>query len=64
MKQSADNKKPTLDDFDWDIICNNLEEYGFCPAAIRKAEEAKKFLEENPFPFELFEAMEAQNDKK
>ena len=63
MKQS-DNKQPPAYDIDWDTVSKNLKDYGFSPAAIRKTEKAKKFLEEHPIPKELLDLMEAQSDKK
>lgn len=50
---------PEAEDYDFDV-----KNYQLNPAAIRRAEEAKKFLEEHPVPKELLEMIGVQNDKK
>jgi hypothetical protein len=63
MRQSPNNKKPTNHNtFINGSISKDLKNYS--PAAIRKTEEAIKFLEKAGFPEELLKIRDAQYGKK
>lgn len=64
MKQSTNNNSPYHNKFVKGIITKNYRDYNFSPAAIRKTEEAIKFLEKAGLPKELLQIIDAQNGKK
>jgi len=65
MKQSTNNNTPPYHNkFAKSIITKDYKDYNFSPAAIRKTEEAIKFLEKAGLPQELLQIIDAQNVKK
>ena len=57
-----DNKKAnhqTLEEL-VKLPIEELKDYGYCEAAIRKTKEAKEFLEKHPVPEELLKIRDAQ----
>jgi hypothetical protein len=65
MKQSANDKKSEFyNKFPKGCITKDFKDYNYSPAAIRKTEEAIKFLEKAGLPEELLKIIDAQKGKK
>lgn len=65
MKPSPNNKKSAYHNkFVKGSLSKDLKDHNFSPAAIRKTEEAIKFLEKAGFPEELLKIRDAQWGKK
>jgi hypothetical protein len=65
MRHSSKNKKSTNHNiFINDSISIDVKNCNYSPAAIRKAEEAIKFLEKAGLPEELLKIRDAQYGKK
>jgi hypothetical protein len=65
MKQPFNNKKLSSHiKLAKVTISEEVRDYSNDPTIIKRAQEAKEFLEKHPFPFELLEMIDAQNDKK
>lgn len=65
MKPSANNKKSVYrNKLDKGIISKDVKDYNYSPAAIRKTEEAIKFLEKAGLPEEFLKIRDAQWGKK
>lgn len=65
MKQPFNNKKISSHiKLAKVTISDQVKDYSNDPTIIKRAQEAKEFLEKHPFPFELFEMIDAPTDKK
>lgn len=64
MKPSAHNKKSAYHKLAKGSISKDLKGYNYSPAAIRKTEEAIKFLEKAGLPEELLKTRDAQWNRK
>jgi hypothetical protein len=65
MNQPVNNKKSVYHSkLPKGSITKDFKDYNFSPAAIRKTEEAIKFLEKAGFPEELLKIRDAQWGKK
>lgn len=65
MKPSANNEKsPYHNKWATGTISKDVKDYSNDPTIIKRAQEAKEFLEKHPLPEELLKIIDAQNGKK